>query len=100
MRVIFTKHFTHDTSRLLVSRVRADTHVVHRVQNASLHGLESVTCIGQGTRDNHAHRIIEIRLLHFSVNVYFSNDTEFHSCSQIINHKVTKARRHKETLCF
>src|SRR5512133_3016163 len=81
MWMIFTEHFTHDTGRLLVSRIRADAHVVHSVQNASLHGLESVTRIGQGARHDHAHRIIEIRLLHFLVNVYLSNDTKFHKTS-------------------
>ena len=50
MRMILTEHFTHDTSGFLISRIRADAHVVHGVENASLYGLEPITCVRQGAR--------------------------------------------------
>ena len=79
MRMIFTQHFTDNSRRLFIRRIRADAHVVHRVEDAALHRLESIARIGQGARHDDAHRIIEVCLLHFGANVYFSDETKFHS---------------------
>ena len=73
VRVIFTEHFTHDTGGFFVGRVGADAHVVHRIQDAALHRFESIARIGQGARHDHRHGVIEIRLLHFIINIYFPN---------------------------
>jgi hypothetical protein len=65
VRVIFTDHVADDTRRfhmLLVGRVSL---LVHRVKDASVHGLEAVARVRERTRHDHAHRVIEIRTLHF-----------------------------------
>ncbi len=81
MRVIFTKHFTDDTSRFFICRIRANAHIIHRVQDAALHRFESIPRIGQGARHDDAHGVIKIRLLHLCIDIYFSNNTKFHSKS-------------------
>ena len=80
--MIFTEHLTDDTSGLLVSRVGADAHVIHGIQNAPLDGFHAVARIRQGARHDDAHGVIEVRLLHLAVNVYFAYKAEFHNHSK------------------
>ena len=49
MRVQLAHHLSHDTGALDVWTVRTHVHVVHRVEDASLHRFETIACIGQGT---------------------------------------------------
>ena len=69
VRMVLAKHFTNDTGAFLVDRARANSHVVHRVQNTPVHRLEAVARIGQGARDNDAHGIIQVRAAHLDVYV-------------------------------
>ena len=46
VRVIFTQHFAHDTRGFLVRRISAQTHIVHGIQDAAVHGLKPVTGVG------------------------------------------------------
>jgi len=64
VRVIFTNHVTDDTRRLLVRAIPVVIQLMHREQHAPVHGLQAVAGIGQGTADDHAHRVIEIRTPH------------------------------------
>jgi hypothetical protein len=58
--MVFTHRVAGDARRLLVRLVRRVAVLVHREQDAAVHGLEAVARVGQGTRDDHAHRVIEI----------------------------------------
>ncbi len=65
VRVIFTDHVTDDTRRLLVRAVPVVVQFVHREQHAPMHGFQAIADIREGTSDDHAHRVIEIRTAHF-----------------------------------
>ena len=43
--------------------------IVHRDQDAALHGLQSVAHVGDRARHDYAHGVIEVRTLHFNFNV-------------------------------
>src|SRR3954451_8190216 len=45
----------------LVRRIAA---LVHRVEDAPVHGLQAVARVGQRARHDHAHRVIEVAALH------------------------------------
>ena len=68
VRMIFTDHVTDDARRLDVFLVRRVPLLVHRVQNAAMHGLEAVARIRQRTRHDHAHGVIEVGALHLVEN--------------------------------
>ncbi len=53
-----------DAGALLVGRRGRVLQDVHGVQDAPVHGFESVAHVGQGAGHDHAHRIIEERALH------------------------------------
>ncbi len=65
VRVVLTDHIADDTRRLLVGPVPVVVQFVHREQHAPMHGLQAVADIREGTSDDHAHRVIEIRTAHF-----------------------------------
>ena len=44
-------------------------HLVHGVQNPPVHGLEAVAHVGHGAADDHAHGVVEIRLLHLGFDI-------------------------------
>ncbi len=45
------------------------TTVEHRVDHATVDGLQSVTHLGQRAPDDHAHRVIEVRTLHLLLQI-------------------------------
>ena len=64
VRVIFAHHVADDARRfhvLLVGRVAL---LVHRIEDAAVDRLQAVAHVGERTRHDHAHRVIEIRALH------------------------------------
>ena len=65
MRMVFTDHVTDDAGRFAVRLVPVIAVLVHRIENAPVHRLETVTRIRQGPADDHAHGVIEIGLAHF-----------------------------------
>ena len=89
VRVILAQHLADDTGGFLVGRVGAHAHVVHGVQDAPLDRLQAVAGIRQGARDDHAHGVIEVRLLHLVVDIDFSNETEFHDLSKFLNPRLS-----------
>ena len=52
---------------------RKQRQVFHRVEDAPLRGLESVTHVGQGPRDDDGHGIIEKRIFNFVRDIDFGN---------------------------
>ena len=75
MRMIFTQNFTDDTRRFLIGLVRAHASFLHGVQNTAMYRLQAVTDIRQSTRNDYAHRIVNIRVTHFLLEIYRNNLT-------------------------
>ena len=64
VRVILTHHVTDDAGRfhvLLVGRIAA---LVHGVENAPVHGFQTVAGVGESAAHDHAHGVIEVGALH------------------------------------
>src|SRR5581483_1266798 len=64
MWMVLRHHVADGGGALLVARVRAQADLAHGVEDAALHGLEAVAHVRQGARDDHAHRVVEVRLPH------------------------------------
>ena len=62
--MVFTHGVADDTRAFPVWTVVADAQFVHIVQSPPLYRLEPVADIRQGAGDDHAHGIIDVRLLH------------------------------------
>jgi hypothetical protein len=64
-----THHLANDLGALAVPARRRQPHRLHAVEHAPVCGLESVAGVGQGASDDHAHRVIHVRTLHFVFDV-------------------------------
>ncbi len=69
MGMVFAHDIADDAGALARGAIGLEAHLLHGVENAAVHGLESVADIGQGAADDDRHRIIEIRLAHLVFNV-------------------------------
>src|SRR5271165_3225539 len=69
MRVILLQALADHTGALHVLAVVQHAHVVHGVQNAAMHRLQSVADIGQRAPDDDRHRVVEIRTPHLVFDV-------------------------------
>ena len=71
VRVVLTDDVTDDTGRLLVGLIPVDAQLVHRVEHAPMHRLETVPNVRECTADDDAHGVVEVRLPHlvFEVDV-------------------------------
>ena len=49
--------------------VGEDTRLVHGVQDAAVHRLQTVAHVGKGARSDDAHRVLDERLLHLSAEL-------------------------------
>ena len=67
--MVLAQHFADDLGALHVLAVVQQSHVVHGVENAAMHGLEAVAHVGQRAADDDRHRIVEIRTAHLLFNV-------------------------------
>src|SRR5689334_20945184 len=72
--MIFAENFAHDLRAFAVRPGRSETQLVHAEENAPMHRLQAVTHVGQRAPNDHAHRIIEIGLLHLGFDVYRNQD--------------------------
>jgi len=79
MRVVLAQHLADDARALLVGAVRPEAHIVHRVQDATVDGLEAVAGIRQRPGDDHAHGVVEVGFAHFLVDFDRSNNTDIHA---------------------
>ena len=64
VRMIFADHVADDAGGFAVRLVPLVAVLVHRVEDAPMHGLEPVARIRQRARHDHAHGVIEVALLH------------------------------------
>ncbi len=64
VRVILAHGVAGDARRFVVGAVRRVIVLVHRIEDAAMHGLQPVAHVGQRARHDHAHGVIEIRPLH------------------------------------
>ncbi len=71
--VVVTQHVADAGRRLLEGLVRGKPRLVHRVQNAPVHGLETVAHIGQGAADNDAHGVVDVAALHLADELGLGN---------------------------
>ena len=64
VRVQLAHHLADDASRLHVAAIRAQAHLTHLVEDATLHRLEAVSGIGKSTGVNHGVCVLQERPLH------------------------------------
>ena len=62
--VIVTHHITNHFGRLPVCRAGVDVVLKHRVDDSALNWLQTIADIGEGTGNNHRHRIVDEAGLH------------------------------------
>ena len=69
MGVVFTDYVTDHTGRLLVGLVPVVVQLVHGEQHPAVHRLEAVAHVRQCPSHDHAHGVIQVRLLEFVFDV-------------------------------
>ena len=77
VRVVLTNHVTNHTSRLFIGCVPAVPKLVHRVEDPAVHRLEPVSDVRQGAPDDHAHRVVEVRVTNFVFDIDWNNIWRF-----------------------
>ena len=71
--MITFENLTDDTGTLAVLLIGSESHLAHRIENAPLHGFETVANIGKRARCDDAHRIRKIGLAHLDLDVNRGN---------------------------
>ena len=71
--MVFTHDLTHGLGGLLVGLVVGIAHFVHTEKHATVYGFETVAHIGERTRHNHRHRIVDVGRFHLILNIDFDN---------------------------
>ena len=69
VRVVFTENFTDDARRFLVRLAARHARALHRVEDAAVHGLQAVAYVRKRARDDDAHCIVDVRVLHLVFEV-------------------------------
>ena len=69
VRVVLAHDVADDARALGELAVRAVAAVVHRVQHAAVHRLETVADVRQGAADDDGHGVVEVRPLHLQLQV-------------------------------
>ena len=69
VRMVFAEDFADDLRALAVGLRRREAQLVHAEENAPVHGLQAVAHVRQRPADDYAHRVIEVRLLHFRFDI-------------------------------
>ena len=62
VRVVFAEHVTDGARALLVFGGRLQAQLAHRIDDAALHGLQTVLDMRQRAVEHHVHRVVEIGL--------------------------------------
>ncbi len=65
VRMVFAHHLADDAGALHVLLVPVDAQFAHGVEDAPVHGLETVAHVGQRAGHDHAHGVVEVGTLHF-----------------------------------
>ena len=68
VRMVLTEHLPHDTGGFLVSPVGQDAQFEHAEQHTPVNRLQSIPHIGEGTRYDDRHRVIDVGRLHLILN--------------------------------
>ena len=76
MGMIFTHRITDDTRALSVRLVGTVVQLCHGEKDPSLNRLHSVSDVRKGTGGDYTHRVIDIGVLHFFLQIYFFNSVE------------------------
>ena len=69
VRMVFTHDFTNDTGGFFVWFIRRHAQLAHAVKNSSVYRLQTVAHVRQGAADDNAHGVVDIRLLHFVMDL-------------------------------
>ena len=69
--VVLAEHFAHDTCTLLVRIAMEIAQFAHAIEDTAVNGLESVSYVRQGASHNDRHRVVDVALLHFLLDVNF-----------------------------
>jgi hypothetical protein len=69
VRVVLAHHLTDDTTALDVCAFGSEPELAHAVEDASLHRLEPVARVRQGTRVDHRVGVLQERSLHLLLDV-------------------------------
>ena len=64
VRVVLGHRLADDAGALPIGGGGTQPHLLHRVQDSPMDGLQPVANVGQRTRDDHAHRVIDVRRAH------------------------------------
>jgi len=104
VRVIVTGRVAGDLGALPVRPPRRQVEVVHRDQHAPLRGLQAVARIGQRSRDDHAHGVVEVGALHLLFDVDLADRAEIHHLAvtsspstSASGGRIPTPNRHKDT---
>ena len=69
VRMIVAGRVAADLGALAIAAIGGQAQIVHRHQDAPLHGLEAVAHVGESASDDDAHGVVEIRLTHFDFDI-------------------------------
>ena len=70
VRMILTENLADDTRRLLVGLRRAHARLLHRIEDAAVHRLQTIAHIRQRARHDDAHRVVDVRVLHLVLEIH------------------------------
>ena len=71
MGVILTHNLAHTVGRLFMRFVACIAHDIHTEQHTALYRFKAVSGIGERSRHNYGHRIVDVRALHFVLYINF-----------------------------
>jgi hypothetical protein len=69
VRVELADDLANDGRTLAVGAVRRQSHLPHRIEHATMGGLEAVAHVGERAPDDYAHGVIHVRALHLVFDV-------------------------------
>src|SRR5450756_1054435 len=87
MGVVLAHDLAHDRGALAIGRGGGEPHLAHREENAAMDRLEAVADVGQRSRHDDAHRVVEVAGLHLVL------DTDGSDPAQIVGHGALFLRR-------
>ena len=91
--MILAQHFADDTGALLVGFVAGQPHIVHSIEDTSMHRFEAVAHVGQSAGDDDAHGIVKICGVHLSGDIDLADGSYHFTCllfDQGVNSRVER----------
>ena len=98
VRVELTHDLTDDTGRFHMGAIRADPHVTHGEEDATLNGFEAVTGIGQGTRVDDGVGVLEEAVLHLAGDIDVDDVLGEVVIHRLLGHRDTSLAAHANDL--